>query len=50
MDWAFFAVNGLGLNFRRKKLSFGFREKKRSEKIGEIRVTFDNLEKMRKFF
>ena len=43
MDWAFFAVNGLhfcGI-FKEKKLSFGFREKRR-EKISEIRVTFEN--------
>ena len=48
MDWAFFAVNGLnfcGIFEEKKKLSFGFREK-----ISEIRVTFENLEKMRQFF
>ena len=36
MDWAFFSVNGLGLNFcgifEEEKLSFGFWEKKKGEK------------------
>ena len=50
-----FSVNGLGLHFcgifEEKKLSFGLGGKKKGrEKISEISVTFDNLEKMSKFF
>ena len=39
-----------GLEFSKKKIIVRISGQKRSEKIGEIRVTFDNLEKMRKFF
>ena len=42
-----FSVNGLGLNFcgifEEKKLSFGFREKKKEGKSSEIGVKFENL-------
>ena len=53
MDWAFFSVNGLGLNFcgifEEKNYGSDF-GKKRREKISEISVTFENLEKMSEFF
>ena len=48
-----FSVNGLGLNFcgifeeKNYRSDFG---KKRREKISEISVTFENLEKMSEFF
>ena len=53
MDWAFFSVNGLGLNFcgifEEKKLSRSDFGKRRREKSSEISVRFENLEEMSKW-
>ena len=52
MDWAFFPVNGLGLdlsNFRKEKIVVWISGKKSSEKT-EMRVwEFENLEEMSKW-
>ena len=46
MDWAFFAVNGLNFCgiFEEKKLSFGFRDKKKGKTVKRL-VKLWNLEK-----
>ena len=50
MDWAFFQYKWLQFlwNFQRQKIIVRLFGKKEGKKISEIRVTFENLEKMRK--